>query len=219
VAAAKRAAKEAVKPPKKAAAPRPAKDDDDSSIFGDEGTPIVGHDHRALTMKVRQYKQLFGDNPQVKKFRVKKNASVPELQAAIDELDSIVSVSTIDDFMTEAIIASIRVAEGVSARTQNYNVTGLSAMLRMNKEFLTLCKLCAVKYGAYAAAPPEVQLLFIVATSAFICTQTNAKKAQINAFLDQPPMQMTGPPPVINVPAPPAVDPPAPPASPAEPAL
>ena len=185
-AARKQAEKAAKKAPNAFQRAPMADDDDTDSIYGEDATPILGAKHRELTTKFRQYKQLFRDNAQIKAFKIKKNATEADLKAALDEMDSIVGTGTVDGFLTEAILTSIKMVEGVSARSTSYNVSGLSDMLRSNKEFNNLCKQCLIKYGVFAAVPPETQLIFIVLTSAYICTAKNAKKGAINAFLDEP---------------------------------
>lgn len=174
------------KPASAPAPPRRIADDDTDSVFGDIATPIIGTERRVLELKISQYKQLFRDNAQIKKFKVKRNATTTDLEDAIKEMDSIVSLSTVDEFVIDAVIASIKVVEGITARTERYNVTGLADMLKTNPEFLNLIRLCAVKYNTFSAIPPEYQLVFIVATSAYICCSKNANKAAINAYLNQP---------------------------------
>lgn len=162
-------------------------DGDTDSLYGDEATPIIGKKTRELLTKVRQYKQLFNDNDAIKKFKIKKNANEEDLQTALDEMDSIVNTNTIDDFLTDAILTCIKMVEGISVRSTNYNITGLADMLKASKEFNNLTRQCLIKYGVFAAVPPETQLIFIIATSAYICTAKNSKKVAINAFLDRPP--------------------------------
>lgn len=184
-AARKQAEKAAKKPNALARAPK-ADGDDTDSIYGDEATPIVGAKHRELLTKFRQYKLLFKDNAQIKAFKVRKNASVDDLKAALDEMDSIVGTSSVDDFLTDAILTTIKMVEGISARSTSYNISGLSDILKTNKEFCNLTKQCLIKYGVYASVPPETQLIFIIITSAYICSAKNSRKGAINNYLDEP---------------------------------
>jgi hypothetical protein len=88
--------------------------------------------------------------------------------------------------VTEGILASLKIIEGVSARTK-YNVSGLSIILGSNPQFHSLVKQLYLKYGGnYASVPPEYQLVFLVATSSYICVQKNANKSAMNDYLNTP---------------------------------
>lgn len=150
-------------------------------------TEILGRDKRTLLAKIGQFKELFeNDNPKIKKFKVKKNASVEELQNTITELECIIEIDSCNTFMVDSILQCITLIEGVSANTRNYNVSGLTSLLRANKEFHRLTKLLFIKYGCFTSCPPEAQLLLLVATTAYICKSKNTNKEQINNFLNMP---------------------------------
>ena len=158
------------------------KEESDDDVFSEQGTEIVGGEKRVLLAKLTSYKQLFPI--ELKSFKVKKGASVADLKAAIDECDAILNTTGVDQFMTDSVLSTIRVLEGVSANTQNYNVSGMTDMLRSNKEFHNLSKRLFLKYGLFTSTPPEYQMLFLVSTTAFICRQKNLKRSEVNAFLD-----------------------------------
>ena len=153
-------------------------------LFSEKGTEIIGQEKRTLLAKITSYKQLFKD--ELKGFRVKKGASVEELKATIDEFESILNTSGVDQFLTDGVLSSLRVIEGVSANTQNYNVSGMTDMLKSNPHFHSLAKRLFLKYGAFSGTPVEMQAVFLVATTAFICRQKNMKRNEMNSFLDSP---------------------------------
>jgi len=156
----------------------------DDDLFSNEGTPLLGRERIILLTKVQQYKTLFPQK--VGKMKVKKNCTVEELQQLLDEMDCLINVTTLDDFITESIIGCIKIVEGATANLENYNLTGLSDMLKQNPQFTTLCKMLCIKYGCFNAVPPEFQLIMVVATSAYICTTKNKSRRAMSAYLDQP---------------------------------
>ena len=84
--------------------PKAIKDDDNDSLFGDTSTPMLGRDRIVLLTKVKQFKTLFGDNPEIKKFKLKKNPSVQDLNDAIVELQAIVDTGSVASFAEGAIL-------------------------------------------------------------------------------------------------------------------
>ena len=50
-------------------------------------------------------------------------------------MDVIVSISNVDQFITDSILQSIKLIEIPTSRTKNYNISGLSDLLRSNKQF------------------------------------------------------------------------------------
>lgn len=157
---------------------------EDGDLFSEQGTEILGKDRRLLLNKIQQYKELFPDS--LKGFRVKRAASVEELKAYLEEIDNIINTSSVDAFLVDSILSSIKMIEGVSAVTKNYNITGLSDMLKVNPHFHSLAKQLMVKYGVFSATPPEMQMVFLVATTAYICKNKNAKKGELMTFLNEP---------------------------------
>ena len=147
---------------------------------------IMGRDKRVLIAKIQQFKELFDDNAKVRKFKIKKNASVEELENIIAELNVIVDIDACGGFMMDSILQCIKLIEGVSANSKNFNVQGLSDILKSNKEFHRLTKMLFIKYNCFSQVPPELQLVLLVAVSAHICRTKNQNKENINHFLNQP---------------------------------
>ena len=155
---------------------------DDDSLFGDDATPILGKDKRVIIAKLHQYKNLFKE--ELKKFKIKPNASIDQLKACLDEMEAIVETSSIDQFMTESILQSIKLIEAGSARTK-YNISGTADMLKQNTQFHNLMKQLYVKYNVFSKVPPEFQLVLLVGTTAMLCKNKNDKKTQISDFLNE----------------------------------
>jgi predicted transcriptional regulator len=147
-------------------------------------TPILGRDKRELLTRVSEYKALFPD--ELSSFKVKANADEDELERALSEMETIVSVGSLQNFLDEAVLTAIGMVEAGSARYPNMDITGTSQALRANPEFFKLCKLCWVKYRVFSAVPPELQLLMVVMSTAMVCRQQNVKKREISNILNQP---------------------------------
>jgi len=153
-----------------------------NDLFSGKPTEILGKDKRSLLAKIRNYKALFPD--ELKTFKIKKNPTIEDLGNAISEMDAIITTGSIESFVTDGILQSMKVIEGVSSNT-NYNISGLSDLLRNNKQFHSLCKQLYLKYGTFSRVEPEYQLLFLISTTAYICRQKNLGRNQMNAYLDE----------------------------------
>ena len=121
----------------------------------------------------------------MKTFKIKPNANISELKQYIDEIDVIVSTSDVDQFLTDSILQCIKLLEIPTSRTKNFNISGLSDMLKNNKQFHQLCKKLYLKYGCFDAVPPEGQLILLVATTAYVCRNKNANKDSLEAYLNE----------------------------------
>ena len=174
-------AKQQAKEAKKVRKPK-NEDNDTDSLYGDKGTEILG-DRRCLLIKVKQFKSLFSDNPEIKKFKLKKNPSVQDLNDAIVELQAIVDTGSVETFCESAILNAIKMTEGITSHT-NYDISGLSDLLKSNKEFHNLSKILFIKYSVFAKVPPELQMVMLVGITASMCVQKNRKKGEINAYLN-----------------------------------
>jgi len=158
-------------------------ENDNNSLFSETGNPINGREKNLLLKKVKQYKNLFPN--ELKKFKIKVNATENELKNYLEEMEILVELDSVDDFLTDSILSSIKIIENVSATTKNYNISGLSDLLKSNKQFHTLCKQLYIKYGCYSSIPPEYQMLFLISTSMYICRNKNIKKNELNSFLNE----------------------------------
>lgn len=156
-------------------------DDDDGETFSGDGTPILGKDKILLMKKVQQYKSLFPD--ELKGFKVKKNPSPQELSDALEEMSVLVEVGSMDEFMMSSVLSCIKLVEGASSVT-NYDIRGCADMLKNNKEFHKLSKVLFIKYNVFSKIPPEFQMVLLVSTTAYMCSQKNKNKSSINDYLN-----------------------------------
>ena len=153
-------------------------------IYSNEPTPIYGKDRLVVMQKIQSYKLLFP--VELKAFKICKDPSIQELESALLEIETIIELGNVDSFVTDSIIQCIKLGEGVSAYTKNFNITGLAMLLKQNKQFHSLLKMLYLKYNTFSAIPPEAQLGMIVATTALICVQKNKSKSQIEEYLNEP---------------------------------
>ena len=155
----------------------------DSELYSDTGTEIQGKDKLLLIHKIKQYKNLFPD--ELKTFKIKPNASINELKAYIDDMDIILSTSNVDQFLTDSILQCIKLIEIPTSKTKNFNITGLSDLLKANIQFHQLCKKLYLKYGCFDKIPEEYQLIILVATTAYVCKNKNCNKSELDAYLNE----------------------------------
>jgi hypothetical protein len=141
-------------------------------------------DKLLLRHKIKQYKLLFPE--ELKKYKINDSATVAKLRSHLEEIEILISLSSVDTFIMDSIFYCIKMIEGLSARTTNYNITGLADILKSNPEFIKLSKQLYLKYNTFESVPPEYQLMMVVATSTYICIQKNKNKSQINDLLNQP---------------------------------
>ena len=79
----------------------------------------------------------------------------------------------------------IKLVEGVSSYTK-YDIQGLADLLKANKQFHQLSKQLFIKYKVFKAVPPEMQMLVLVSTTAYIVNCKNKRKGALNDYLNQP---------------------------------
>lgn len=150
--------------------------DDPDGLFSQSGSEILGKDRRILIAKLNQYKFLF--KQQLKGFKVKKGASLQELQQYLEECETIISIDGTEAFVLDGLYSALQMVEGATALTKNYDLTGLSAILRQNPQFNALMKQLMVKYNSFSKIAPEYQAIFIVVTTSYVVCLTNKQKKQ-----------------------------------------
>ena len=154
-----------------------------NDLFDETGTEIIGRDRRVIINKMNQYKSLFPK--ELAKFKVKKGASIEELQAYLQEMSTIVECSSYDNFLSDSILQTIRLIEGGTKATR-YDISGCADMLKANPQFNNLLKQLYVKYNVFTKIPPEIQMVLLISTTSYICLNKNKNKGLINEYLNQP---------------------------------
>jgi hypothetical protein len=152
-------------------------------LFSEKPTPILGKNRRELLTRLSEYRTLFPK--ELKDFKVKPNATDAQLQDALDEAETVVSCNGVGTMLNEAILTAIQTMEAVSSRTERFDITGTAEALRANPEFARLTKLIWIKHRVFSNAPPEAQLMLVVASTAMIMRQRNVKRREIDGLLDR----------------------------------
>jgi hypothetical protein len=98
---------------------------------------------------------------------------------------TLVEVGSMDDFMMSSVLSCMKLVEGVSVNT-GYDIKGCADMLKSNTEFHRLCKVLLIKYNVFSKVPPEMQLILLVSTTAYICSNKNRGKDALNEYLHTP---------------------------------
>ena len=80
----------------------------------------------------------------------------------------------------------IQIIETIILSPKNFNISGLSDLLKSNKQFHQLCKKLYLKYNCFDKIPDEYQLLMVVSTTAYICMNKNRNKDQLEVYLNEP---------------------------------
>ena len=164
-----------------AASKKPKKKEE--ATESDEGSdePLC-KDRLVLLKKINQYKALFPS--ELAKMKVKKNPSIEDLNNLLIECEALAESGSVDVFITDSVYEIIRLCEGLT-QGSNYDVGGLTMMLRANPQFNKLIKILYVKYGVFAKIPPETQLILIITTTSFLCIQKNKGKKAIDKYLNE----------------------------------
>ena len=152
-----------------------------SDLESNENTEIQGK-NRLLNNKISQFIVLFPE--QLKNFKYKKNGTEEESQIILDECSLLVEIGSIDIFIMDSIISSIQLGENFSKMT-DYDISGLSVILKQNKEFIKLCKILSIKYSIFSNVPPEIQMIILISCTTFLCIDKNSKNKDIELYLDE----------------------------------
>ena len=155
---------------------------DHFSLFDEIPTVLIGRDRLFITKQINQYKVLFPN--ELSKFKVKKNANLDELNQALEECRALIEINSVDNFIMDSLLGSIKMIEGFTVDT-SYDITSLSIMLKMNPEFQKLAKLLFIRYNIFNNVPIEYQMMMVVTTSIYLCIQKNNNKLSMNSYLNE----------------------------------
>ena len=97
----------------------------------------------------------------------------------------LVEVGSMDEFMMSSVLSCMKLVEGASSATA-YDIRGCADMLKTNPEFHRLCKVLFIKYNVFTKVPPEFQLILLVSTTAYMCSNKNRGKGALNEYLNTP---------------------------------
>jgi hypothetical protein len=151
--------------------------EEEEGLFSDNPTVLCGKNKLILIQKIKNYKNSF--KKELKNFKIRKDLTEEELNECIDEIQIKLQLNTLDCFIIDGIIESLKMVEGYSSKTK-YNITGLSNVLKGNPQFISLSKQLTMKYGKFSQIPLEVQMGFVIMGGAYFCIVSNQQKQTIN---------------------------------------
>ena len=156
--------------------------DEINSLFDENPTILMGRDRLLITKKIQQYKILFPK--ELSKFKLKKKATLEELQHSLDECIALVEINSIDGFILDSILSCIRMCENFTQESE-YDISGLSSILKSNPQFIALSKQLFIRYNVFSSVPIEYQMTMCIISTSYLCIQKNKGKASINSYLNE----------------------------------
>lgn len=140
---------------------------------------VLGREVRALYTRIQRYKNSFPQNEAIQSVckKIKKNASQKDLELVLLEFENILDMSAnIDTFIVHSILQILPLAEQFTEDT-DYDITGLAAALKKNKDFMSQCTELFLKYSSIYSCPCEIRLTYsLLVTTASVISQNQAKK-------------------------------------------
>lgn len=156
--------------------------EDNNSLFDENPTILMGRDRLLITKKIQQYKILFPK--ELSKFKLKKKATLDELNNSLDECIALVEINSIDGFILDSILQCIRMSETFT-KDSDYDISGLSVLLKNNPQFISLSKQLFIRYNVFSSVPIEYQMIMCIISTSYLCIQKNKGKSSINSYLDE----------------------------------
>ena len=158
------------------------KDTEDNFLFDEEGTELMGRDRLIVSKQIYQYKILFPK--ELNKFKLKKNASLVELNASLEECKALIEINSVDVFVLDSILSCCKMMEGYTVES-DYDISGLSTLLKSNPQVNSLSRQLFIKYHIFSSVPIEYQLMMCIVSTSYLCIQKNKGRASINSYLNQ----------------------------------
>ena len=84
----------------------------------------------------------------------------------------------------DSIYTAMSFIEPITSKTKILNITGLSNILKSNKQFNSLFKQMMLKYGCYNNVSIEFQTLIII-SSIYITINKNSNRQNIENYLNE----------------------------------
>ena len=155
-------------------------------IEDEDNLIILGKEKRELINQIYKYKELF--KTELIEFEIKniKKCKIDKLKDYITEIQTIIELGCCDDFITESIFTVLQNIEPLCKNySSKYDITGLTILLKSNKEFNKLMKQMMLKYNCYNQTSVEFQLILIIISSVYLVTNKNKNQDKINKYLDE----------------------------------
>ena len=156
---------------------------EEGSLFDDIPTELFGRDKIIVIKQINQYKILF---PKVlPKFKLKKKAALEELKKSLEECRALIEINSVDVFVLDSIKSCRKMVENFTVES-DYDITGLSILLKSNPQFFSLSKQLFIRYNIFSNVPIEYQIMMCIVSTSYLCMMENNGKASINSYLNEP---------------------------------
>ena len=156
--------------------------EENNSLFDDQPTELMGREKLIIMKKIQQYKILFPK--ELSKFKLKKKINLEELKVSLEECCALVEINSIDGFILDSILSCIKMCENYS-QDSDYDISGLSILLKSNPQFISLAKQLFIRYNVFSNVPIEYQMCMCIISTSYLCIQKNKGKSSINSYLDE----------------------------------
>ena len=156
--------------------------EENNSLFDDQPTELMGREKLIIMKKIQQYKILFPK--ELSKFKLKKKINLEELKVSLEECSALVEINSIDGFILDSILSCIKMCENYS-QDSDYDISGLSILLKSNPQFISLAKQLFIRYNVFSNVPIEYQMCMCIISTSYLCIQKNKGKSSINSYLDE----------------------------------
>ena len=153
------------------------------SLFDDIPTELFGRDKILVMKQINQYKILFPK--ELSKFKLKKKATLEELKKSLEECRALIEINSVDVFVLDSILSCCKMIENYTVES-DYDITGLSLLLKSNPQFVSLSKQLFIRYNIFSNVPIEYQMMMCIVSTSYLCMMKNKGKSSINSYLNEP---------------------------------
>ena len=115
--------------------------------------------------QINQYKILFPK--ELSKFKLKKKATLEELKKSLEECRALIEINSVDVFVLDSILSCCKMIENYTVES-DYDITGLSLLLKSNPQFVSLSKQLFIRYNIFSNVPIEYQMTIFLYFSSCI---------------------------------------------------
>ena len=96
-----------------------------------------------------------------------------------------IEINSVDVFVLDSILSCRKMVENFTVES-DYDITGLSILLKSNPQFFSLSKQLFIRYNIFSNVPIEYQIMMCIVSTSYLCMMKNKGKASINSYLNEP---------------------------------
>ena len=102
----------------------------------------------------------------------------------MEKCKALIEINSVDVFVLDSILSCCKMMEGFTSET-DYDISGLSTLLKSNPQFNSLSRQLFIKYHVFSSVPIEYQMMMCIISTSYLCIQKNKGKASINSYLNE----------------------------------